>query len=144
MTQTSSASSLRSSMQVTNEWLGRLADELHLDHDDAFQVLRLGLGVLRDNLTVEAAANLAAQLPIVVRGIYYHEWDPSNVPVDVDEEDVVERLWQEPVFQSSAAEPKPALQAVAGLLADHLAEGQVAKVADQLPGWLAETVPVTA
>ena len=144
MTQLATADSLRSSMQETNAWLAQLAEDLHVDEDDAFQVLRLGLAVLRDHLSVEAAANVAAQLPIVVRGVYYHEWDPSNVPLDTDRDEVVGRLWDEPVFRSSAAEPGPALRAVVRVLEDRVAEGEAAKVVRQLPGWLARTVSADA
>ena len=38
------------------------------------------LHTLRDRLTVDVAAKLAAQLPTLIRGIYYEDWDPSRTP----------------------------------------------------------------
>lgn len=144
MAQTSTAQSLRRSMQATNEWLQQLTEELEIDHDDAFGALRLCLGVLRDHLTVDEAAHVAAQLPIIVRGIWYHEWDPSRVPVDVDRDEVVDALMEQPVFVSSAAEPVAALRAVGRLLGEHISPGEMSDVAAQAPGWLEELLPTPA
>ena len=41
---------------------------------------------LRDRLTVEAAAHFAAQLPDLIRGIFYAGWDPGAVPEKYDAE----------------------------------------------------------
>jgi uncharacterized protein (DUF2267 family) len=38
---------------------------------------------LRDRLTVEEAVDLRAQLPLIIRGIYYERWQPHRVPEKV-------------------------------------------------------------
>jgi hypothetical protein len=50
------------------------------------------LQTLRDRLTVEEAAQLAAQLPMLVRGLYYEGWNPTVVPVDMDSADFLARV----------------------------------------------------
>jgi uncharacterized protein (DUF2267 family) len=50
------------------------------DSHHAYRVLRSFLHALRDQLTVDEAAKLAAQLPIFVRGVFYEGWDPSRTP----------------------------------------------------------------
>ncbi|WP_301176661.1 DUF2267 domain-containing protein [Actinomadura geliboluensis] len=53
----------------------------------SYDALRAVLHALRDRLTVDECAHLAAQLPLLVRGVYYEGWDPSRVPVKMDKEE---------------------------------------------------------
>src|SRR6266481_7334219 len=69
-------------VQKTYRWLRELAVELGgVGRDDAYDVLRGFLHTLRDRLTIDEAADLAAQLPMLIRGLYYEGWDPSRVPI---------------------------------------------------------------
>ena len=47
----------------------------------SYDALRAVLHALRDRLTVDECADLAARLPLLVRGMYCEGWDPSRVPV---------------------------------------------------------------
>ena len=65
------------SVEKTHIWLNDLAEELASeDGHHAYRVLRAFLHALRDHLSVNEAAALAAQLPIFVRGVFYEGWDP--------------------------------------------------------------------
>lgn len=65
-------------LQKTNLWLGDVMAELDTeDRHQAYSALRATLHALRDRLTVDEAAQLAAQLPLLVRGIYYENWRPA-------------------------------------------------------------------
>jgi uncharacterized protein (DUF2267 family) len=69
------------SVEKTYVWLKDLADELGVkDQRHAFRVLRAFLHALRDRLSVDETAQLAAQLPIFIRGVFYEGWDPSRTP----------------------------------------------------------------
>ncbi len=62
-------------LQLSNIWLNELMDRL--DWDDkrrAFRVLRAVLHALRDRLTAHEAVHLGAQLPMLLRGLYYENW----------------------------------------------------------------------
>lgn len=74
-------STMDHTMQITNEWVHQL-DELVPwdDSNKSFRLLRATLLTVRDQLGVEEAAQLAAQLPLFLRGIYFDGWDPSRTP----------------------------------------------------------------
>lgn len=89
-----SAKAIEQSVHKTNDWLMELETNVGLqDKDEALMALRGVLHSLRDRLPVDMAASLAAQLPIVVRGIYYEDWDPSRTPEKIRNVDAfIERV----------------------------------------------------
>lgn len=72
---------LESTMQKTHEWIGRLAELAHMEKNEAYKCLRAVLQTLRDRLPLEEAVHFGAQLPIVLRGVYYDGWQPAKVPI---------------------------------------------------------------
>jgi uncharacterized protein (DUF2267 family) len=68
-------------LQKTNLWLKDLMEELGWeDRHKAYQGFRVTLHALRDRLTVAEAVQLGAQLPLLVRGMYYEGWTPTKKP----------------------------------------------------------------
>lgn len=66
----------------TNQWISDLLAELDWqDRQGAYGALRSVLHALRDRLSIQEASDLAAQLPMLVRGFYYEGWQPSKAPV---------------------------------------------------------------
>ncbi len=47
---------------------------------NAYSALRAVLHALRDRLTAQQATHLGAQLPLLVRGIYYEGWHAAQKP----------------------------------------------------------------
>ena len=50
------------------------------DKQRAYRLLRAVLHTLRDHLTPDAAAKVSAQMPTMIRGIFYEGWNPSDPP----------------------------------------------------------------
>lgn len=72
-------SRLDDSMQKTNDWLKEVAENLGTgDREKAYQALRAVLHVLRERLTVEEGADLVAQMPLVMKGIFYDGFRPGK------------------------------------------------------------------
>jgi uncharacterized protein (DUF2267 family) len=72
------AAVLDTSLQRTHEWLHEVGRELGFDNERAaYAALRATLHAVRDRLPVELVAHLGAELPMLVRGIYYDGWHPS-------------------------------------------------------------------
>src|SRR3546814_10592288 len=69
-------------LQTTNIWLNEIIDEIGPDRQIAWKVLSTVLHKLRDRLPVDAAAHLGAQLPLLVRGAYYDQYQPARQPAD--------------------------------------------------------------
>lgn len=131
-------------LQQTNRWLSEILDHISegtWDSDDkeerhrqrAYNALRAVLLTLRDRLPVGLSSNLSAQLPLLVRGIYFDQYEPENQPQTYRNtgafyEHVAQRV--DPQFHFGAEESTKAVFAV---LSSHLPEGTVQKVRDALP-----------
>lgn len=114
-------------IHLTNAWLNDLMAELGWDdRHRAYLGLRLTLQGLRDCLTVDEAAQLAAQLPMLVRGIYYEGWHPAHKPVTERDRDTFVRRVQEGFHQMPTDEPidgAEMVHAVFTLLSRRLSDG---------------------
>jgi len=119
-------------VQSANTWVRDVAEAFPTeDRRFAYRVLRAWPHTLRDRLTVQSTAHFAAQLPELVRGMYYEGWNPSRVPEKYDRDVYVDRLAHE--ANISTKDVPKAAAAVASALARHLGAGQLDKVLDQLP-----------
>ena len=120
-------------VQKTYRWIDEISDELgNIGRREAYRDLRAFLQTMRDRLTVDQAAELAAQLPMLIRGIYYEAWDPSRAPVKMKAEEFVETFIDRAVLPPSR-EPLAAIKAAAGVLRRHLTEGETEDLLRSIP-----------
>ncbi len=132
-------------VQQTQEWLKELRDSAGLvDETEALAVFRVVLHQLRDRLPLEEAVQLAAQLPIMIRGFYYEGWMPRRVP------DTSAKTAQQ-FFDKTTIEllprrlpPEPIVTSVFAILAHHLDPGEISDVIACLPDELKGLWPLTA
>src|SRR5207253_965740 len=75
---------LDTTMHKTHEWINAVAEETHLETHDAYQALRAVLQTLRDRLSLEQSAHLSAQLPMLLRGLFFEGWKPAPTPVKMN------------------------------------------------------------
>ncbi len=68
-------------VQETNTWLRHLMEMLDIDdRHSAYLLLRATLHAVRDRIGPENASHLGAQLPMLLRGLYYEGWRISRAP----------------------------------------------------------------
>jgi uncharacterized protein (DUF2267 family) len=117
----------------TYRWIDELSDELGgIGRREAYRNLRAFLQTIRDRLTVDEAAHLGAQLPMLVRGIYYEAWDPSHAPVKLKAEEFVERFIERAVLPPGR-DAIEALKASARVMRRHVTAGEAEDVFSMLP-----------
>ena len=116
-------------------WLNDIADEMGegTTKQQAYAAMRAMLHALRDRLNVDEAAQLAAQLPVLVRGIYYEGWDPSKTPLKIRHRDEFLELVRKNLGKTDNVDPVQAARAVFAVLRKHVTEGEIKDVVDELP-----------
>lgn len=121
-------------LQETNIWLNEISEHMGGDKQHAYHALRSTLHALRDRLTVEEAAHLGAQFPIMVKGIYFDGWKPAATPHKERTKDeflhcIDDNLATAPLKGRS----EDAARAVFAVLEKHVEEGQIRQVKGMLP-----------
>jgi uncharacterized protein (DUF2267 family) len=108
--------------------------------NQSYAALRATLHALRDRLTVDVTAQLAAQLPVLIRGIYYDGWDPGAVPVKMSREDFLARVRRD--FPYTIEGDIPGLvDTVLQILRRHISQGEWDDMKSTLPKDLATALP---
>lgn len=120
-------------LQTTNIWLGEIMDRLGPDRQVAWKVLSTILHKLRDRLPLPLAAHLGAQLPLLVRGVYYDQFEPGRQPSDCDTPEEFTAEVAEWLTDIRPVDPDEAVRAVFATLSRHVSEGQLIKVRQALP-----------
>lgn len=119
--------------QVVAEWLNELCEDLEWrEKPRAYLLLHTTLHAVRDLLGVDEAADLAAQLPVLIRGIYYEGWDPSKTPVSTrSKADLLDRVGKH--FDKEPLEDaERAVAAVFDLLRRHVSFGEFDQVRNSM------------
>ncbi|MGV9611700.1 DUF2267 domain-containing protein [Nocardia xishanensis] len=122
-------------VHTAHEWLRAVA--AGLDTDDlafAYRALRAWMHVVRDRIGMANSAHLTAQLPELLRGVYYEGWVPSHVPVHHGHAEFIEQ------FARAAGIGRHEVPQVAGaitaVLSDRFSPGQLNRVFAVLPAHL--------
>lgn len=67
--------------QKTAHWIETVAHNMgSTDTERSYHVLKSVLHAVRDRLRPDEAVQLAAQMPMLVRGFYYEGWHPADKP----------------------------------------------------------------
>jgi len=127
-------SALDRTVHKTDEWLKEISQELGWDDKErSYVALRAVLLTLRDRLSPEQAAHLAAQLPMLVRGIFYEGYHPAGKPERIRSREEFANRIQAAFEPHPGHHPEEIARAVFAVLRRHVTEGELNKVLHELP-----------
>ncbi len=120
-------------LQLSNIWLNELMKQL--DWDDkrrAYRALRAVLHALRDRLTAHEAVHLGAQLPMLIRGLYYEDWHMKDAaPAERTKSAFLGHINAE--LRDPHADAEQSARQVFTLLARKISPGEIEDVKKMLP-----------
>ena len=128
-------------IQKTHDWLNELGGVLGTENRRLlYRALRSTLHALRDRLPVDEVAQLGAQLPMLLRGLYYEGWDPTGQPIRVRHKDeflvpIANALANDDVDAEEAA------RAVFQVLTNRITYGEMRDIKHILPASVRELWP---
>lgn len=132
-------------IQETNVWLKAIMH--HLKTDDrhfACSALRATLHALRDRIGPENAAHLGAQLPTLIRGLYYEGWHMAGTPTKERHKAAFLEHISWTFARPKDIDPERVARAVFDVMWEKIDPGAVAKVINMLPEELRELWPRVA
>ncbi len=135
--------SIDHTVQLTHIWINQLDESLRWNNKHrSYRLLRTLLQALRDWLPVNEAANLAAQLPELLRGVYYEHWRPANTPVRQRSRAAFMARIEDAFRTDPLLNAPEAVAAVFALLSDKVTAGEIEDVRHALPADVRALWPV--
>ncbi|HEY0712842.1 MAG TPA: DUF2267 domain-containing protein [Polyangia bacterium] len=120
--------------QHAEDWLREMMAEMRTDdHNAAYVALRAGLQALRDRLPVNEAAKLAAQLPLLLRGLYYENWRPAVTPVKTRDRGEFFDLVRQHTHTNGGLDPNLIVLCTWRLLNRHVSPGELESIEAIMP-----------
>lgn len=123
-------------LEAAQLWLDELSENLDLlpsESRRALHAMRAGLHAIRDRLPAHEVLDLGAQLPVMIRGIYYEGWTLRTQPHEIrDRAAMIARVKSE-LVPDQHLDPVDVLRAVIHLIVEHVTEGEIQDVLATLP-----------
>ncbi len=135
-------STIDHTVQLTHEWVNQIDDEIGWnDSNRSFRLMRATLRAIRDVLPLNEAVQFGAQLPLLVKGLYYEGWNPSATPLkDRDKADFVAHVGED--FKTDPlGEPESSIGSVLSVLNSRISKGEIEDVRGSLRHHLRELWP---
>ncbi len=118
--------------QQAQHWVNEVAGELDWDVPRTYRLLRAVLHALRDWLPPEEMSDLAAQLPTLIRGVFFEGWRHLNgLGRDRRKDDFIIAVRREFGFEEEVDFDR-AIGAVFRLLERHISAGEVDQIRNSM------------
>jgi len=129
-------------LQQANSWLREVMQRLGTnDAHTGHASMRVTLHALRDRIGPDNAAHLGAQLPTLIRGIYYDGWHPSATPTkERHKQQFLDHVRKE-LRTGTPIDPEVAIGAVLAVVSEKTSAGEAVKLARLFPKDMRELWP---
>jgi uncharacterized protein (DUF2267 family) len=128
-----------STFNTTVDKTNRILHEIELSYgwpkerrQQSYTALKAVLHAVRDRLNVEESAQLAAQLPMLLRGVYYDGWEPSHVPMKMHADQFMQRIRQDFTYEVAGG-TEVLIRTVVRALRKHVSDGEWSDVTSSMP-----------
>lgn len=112
--------------EKANIWINQLKDNLGLPNkEDAYKLLKIVLHELRDRLPVSEATQLGAQLPVLIRGLYYEGFSPQAHSMNDKSLKALLQAVENKMPRFYPKNPGELIRGVLVLLSEHVSEGEI-------------------
>jgi uncharacterized protein (DUF2267 family) len=126
----------------THQWLDEIALAGMMENQDAaWSALRGSLHALRDRMPMQEAVDLGAQLPTLIRGVYYEGWKPTATPTKERTEEAFLHAVGQRLGRADRVDPKHAAEAVFKCIDHRISDGELDDVRNMLPDDVRELWP---
>lgn len=116
------------------KWLDQIA--LKTGNSDrldwAFNVLKGVLHTIRNRTTLEEVFHFSAQLPVLIRGIYFEGYKPAGKPDKMNADEFLNNIKKQ-LSNSDPVEPEKAFKAVLEVLYMHISGGELDDIRGSMP-----------
>jgi uncharacterized protein (DUF2267 family) len=129
-------------IQETNLWLKEVGANLgDCERQEAYVALRAVLHTLRDRLPAQAAVKFAAQLPMLLRGLYFEGWTLPEKPDRTRTLEAFADTVNASLHPRFRFDPITISEAVFATIGTFMSEGEAGKVMAYLPEPVRELWP---
>lgn len=132
-------------VELSEQWvLAVMANLRGRSPREAYAATRAVFHALRDRISTDEAAQLSAQMPMLLRGLFYEGWNPkSSASKERQLEAFLAHIKRELHGHPNLA-PEKAASAVFAVLAEHVSAGEVDDIVASLPRQLRGLWPQAA
>ncbi len=127
--------SFATTVDKSNRMLAEIEDGCGWPKDrrnQSYAALRSVMHTLRDRMSVDQTAQFAAGLPMLIRGMFYEGWEPSQVPQRMSADEFRQRV-REGFPYSVTGGTDPVVRTVVGVLREHVSDTEWMKITSSMP-----------
>lgn len=118
----------------TQSWVREIAENMRTPErtDWALNALRAVLHTLRDRTMLQEVFHLSAQLPVMVRGIYFEGYEPNNKPLKMNADEFMNTV-KKRMGPGVEVPPGEAIRAVMAVLYSRVSIGELDDIRGSMP-----------